>query len=91
MTAEKLIILVFTLLLFIICVSIFVKTSARTNDKHIFSSLMGSMGLGGISLLTVWLLQTVCGKLISINLCTIVISLLGSLPAVAAMLFLNII
>lgn len=90
MTWEKLIILFFSLLLFIICISIFVKT-AEGKKRRAPTAILGSMGLGALALTAVWLLEFVCGKLISINLCTILISLLGSLPAVAAMLFLNVI
>lgn len=90
MTAEKFTLIVFSLAIFITCIGIYLK-SASGQKKYLFSALSGSMGLGTAALFTVWLVQFLFGKLISINLCTILISLSGSLPAVTAMLFLNII
>lgn len=90
MTAEKFALIIISFILFIICISIYLKTAAA-QKKFLFSSVIGSMGLGALGLGAVWLIEFICGNLISINLCTILLSLFGSLPAVAAMLFLNII
>ncbi len=90
MTAEKFTMIIFSALIFIVCISIYLKT-AEGQKKHLFSATAGSMGLGALGLLAVWLLEFLCGNLLTINLCTVLFSLLGSLPAVAAMLFLNII
>ncbi len=90
MTAEKFILLIFSLAVSIICIGIYIKSSAG-QKKYLFSALFGSMGMGASSLFLVWILSSFFGKLIYINLCTILIALTGSIPAVAAMLFLNII
>lgn len=90
MTAEKFILIVFSLSLFITCIGIYLKSSTG-QKKYLFSALLGSMGLGVASLFLVWALGAFFGKLISINLCTVLISVFGSIPATIAMLFLNII
>lgn len=90
MTAEKLILIFMAVAVFILCISIFLK-SAQGQKTHLFWSVMGSMTLGASGLGAVMVAELFCGKLITLNLCTVLISLLGSLPAVAAMLFINVI
>jgi len=90
MTTEKLVLIILAFIIFILSVSIY-KKSVQGEKKFIFSSILGSSLLGALSLGTVLLLELFCGKLITLNICTILFSLLGSLPAVAAMLFINII
>ncbi len=90
MTAEKLIFLVFTAALFILAVSIYSKTMQK-GKKRLLSSFLGSAGLGALSLSAVLIFELFCGKLISLNLCTVSASLLLSAPATIAMLFINII
>ena len=87
MTAEKFILIVFSLGLFIVCIGIYLKSSTQ-QKKYLFSALFGSMGLGSISLFLVWVLNFFFHKLIYINLCTVLIALTGSIPAVITMLFL---
>lgn len=90
MTAEKLIFIIFTAVLFILAISIYSKTMPK-GKKKIPSSLLGSAGLGALSLSAVLIAELFCGKLISLNLCTVLASLLLSLPATITMLFINII
>jgi len=90
MTAEKFVLIIFIIAIFILCVSIYIKTAVG-QKKHLFSAILGTMLLGVSGLGTVLLLELFCGKLITLNLCTVLVSLLGSLPAVAALLFINVI
>lgn len=90
MTAEKLIFLIFTLVLFILSVSVYSKTMPK-DKKKIPSSFLGSAGLGALSLSAVLIAELFCGELIKLNLCTVLASLLLSIPATITMLFINVI
>ncbi len=90
MTAEKYLLLILVTIIFITCIAIFLKSS-NSKKKYLFSSVFGSMGLGISSLLALQLSRLMFGVLLEVNLCTVLVSLLSSLPGVAAMLFLNII
>lgn len=90
MTAEKFVLLVFCIAFFVLCISVYTK-SAGHQKKYIFSLIFGSAFLGILSLGAVLLLELLCGNLINLNFSTISAAALGSLPAVATMLFLNII
>lgn len=90
MTAEKIVIMFLSVFIFILSISIYRK-SMQCEKKYIFSSILGSSALGLSSLLIVFAIGLFSKKIIELNLCTILISLLGSLPAVAAMLFINVI
>lgn len=90
MTAEKITILLVTITITILSYYIYAKIVSK-DKKFPFTVLFSSMGLGLLSLGLISLLQLLLKKMISINLCTVLISAFGSLPAVITMLFLNII
>ena len=90
MTAEKLIFLVFIAALFFLSIGIYSK-SITSGKKKILPSFLGSAALGALSLLAVKIAEIFCGKLIVLNLCTVLASLLLSVPATISMLFINII
>ena len=90
MTAEKIVLIILSFFIFILSISIY-KKSVQSEKKYIFSSILGSSALGLSSLLIIFVIGIFFKKFIEINLCTVLISLLGSLPAVAAMLFINVI
>ena len=90
MTSEKIIILVISIAITILSYYIYAKIVSK--DKRFpFTVLFSSMGLGLLSLALVFVLQLLLKEMININLCTVLISAFGSVPAVITMLFLNII
>ena len=90
MTAEKLIFLIFIAVLFILSIGIYSKSIAR-GKRNILPSFLGSACLGALSLFAVKIAELFCGELIALNLCTVLSSLLLSIPATISMLFINII
>ena len=90
MTAEKLVFLIFITTLFILSLGIYSKSIPK-GRKKIMSSFLGSACLGAVSLLIVKIAELFCGELITLNLCTVLSSLLLSAPATISMLFINII
>ena len=90
MTAEKLIFIIFIAFLFALSVGIYSKSTIG-RKKNILPSFLGSAALGAASLLAVKIAEIFCGELIALNLCTVLSSLLLSVPATISMLFINII
>ena len=80
MTVEKLLLLLFTLFLWI---------TALPRKSHLFSAAFGSMGLGALGFGAVSLIGLFGKTLIAVNACTLAVCLLGSLPGLVALLFLN--
>lgn len=90
MTFEKLTTTVFTILLYILSASIYLK-NITSKPKRLFCASILCMLLGLMSLLVVFVVGLFTKPLLNINFCTVLISALGSLPAVISMLILNII
>ncbi len=89
MTQSKIIFIIFILGLFLISLALFRKTSTERN-KHTFFSFFYSALLGLIGLFLINILSIFNVNLLPINLCTVLASALGSIPALISMLLLNI-
>lgn len=89
MTPEKIIFITICIFCFFISVS-FHKKSYKGFKNHIFPAILFSSFIGIISLLAVWGTGFIFKPIITLNICTVLISVLGSIPAVISMLFLNI-
>ena len=88
MTVEKLLLLLFTLFLWITALCI-CRKSALPRKSHLFSAAFGSMGLGALGFGAVSLIGLFGKTLVAVNACTLAVCLLGSLPGLVALLFLN--